>query len=246
MKQPDLGKKIAELRKAKGYTQEELVEKCNLSVRTLQRIEAGEVTPRSYTVKVIFATLDYDFNNSSQISYSRFSKAGFAIIQWLEQFYRYVLDLFNLKTNKMKKITILSTMFFAIIFGLIALCSETKAQSTAVVKKFFESSNENFIRWFNTGQMDSLVTLYRDNACLVARGCGKSFIKDYYGAESKKYKFKQLTVLSVSVSDSIAVEKGLWSIKLESGEEFGGEYLAEWRLINNRWLMVNELSGVKQ
>jgi len=36
MNQPDLGKKIAELRKAKGLTQEELVEKCNLSVRTLQ------------------------------------------------------------------------------------------------------------------------------------------------------------------------------------------------------------------
>ena len=55
MNQPDLGKKIAELRKAKGFTQEELVEKCNLSVRTLQRIESGEVTPRSYTVKIIFA-----------------------------------------------------------------------------------------------------------------------------------------------------------------------------------------------
>ncbi len=32
MKQPDLGKKIAELRKAKGLTQEELVEKCNLNL----------------------------------------------------------------------------------------------------------------------------------------------------------------------------------------------------------------------
>jgi len=40
MNQPDLGKRIVELRKAKGLTQEELVAKCNLSVRTLQRIEA--------------------------------------------------------------------------------------------------------------------------------------------------------------------------------------------------------------
>ncbi|MGM0473729.1 MAG: helix-turn-helix domain-containing protein [Bacteroidota bacterium] len=39
MAQPELGKRIAELRKARGLTQEELVEKCNLSVRTLQRIE---------------------------------------------------------------------------------------------------------------------------------------------------------------------------------------------------------------
>jgi transcriptional regulator with XRE-family HTH domain len=60
MKQPDLGRKISELRKAKGLTQEELVEKCNISVRTLQRIETGDVTPRSYTIKTILAALDYD------------------------------------------------------------------------------------------------------------------------------------------------------------------------------------------
>ncbi len=59
IKQPELGKKISELRKAKGLTQEELVEKCNLNVRTIQRIEAGEVTPRSYTIKALFEALDY-------------------------------------------------------------------------------------------------------------------------------------------------------------------------------------------
>lgn len=60
MKQPELGRKISELRKLKGLTQEELVEKCNISVRTLQRIETGEVTPRSYTIKTILAALDHD------------------------------------------------------------------------------------------------------------------------------------------------------------------------------------------
>lgn len=59
MKQPELGKKISEMRKAKGMTQEELVEKCNLNVRTIQRIEAGEVTPRSYTVKALFEALGF-------------------------------------------------------------------------------------------------------------------------------------------------------------------------------------------
>ncbi|WP_296705164.1 helix-turn-helix transcriptional regulator [Algoriphagus sp.] len=57
MKQPELGKKISEMRKAKGLTQEELVEMCNLNVRTIQRIEAGEVTPRSYTIKALFEAL---------------------------------------------------------------------------------------------------------------------------------------------------------------------------------------------
>ena len=65
MKQPELGKKIIELRKSKGLTQEELVEKCNLNVRTLQRIESGEVNPRDYTKKSIFAALDYDASEPS-------------------------------------------------------------------------------------------------------------------------------------------------------------------------------------
>lgn len=63
MKQPDLGIKISELRREKGLTQEELVEMCNISVRTIQRIESGEVTPRIYTVKTIMAALDYDLKD---------------------------------------------------------------------------------------------------------------------------------------------------------------------------------------
>jgi transcriptional regulator with XRE-family HTH domain len=70
MKQPDLGRKISELRKAKGLTQEELVEKCNISVRTLQRIETGEVTPRSYTIKTILAALDYDLSTIAENDYT--------------------------------------------------------------------------------------------------------------------------------------------------------------------------------
>ncbi|WP_340153857.1 helix-turn-helix transcriptional regulator [uncultured Marivirga sp.] len=62
MKQPELGHKIQNWRKAQGLTQEELVEKCNLNVRTLQRIEAGEVLPRSYTVKSILEVLKVDFS----------------------------------------------------------------------------------------------------------------------------------------------------------------------------------------
>jgi transcriptional regulator with XRE-family HTH domain len=66
MKQPELGKKISELRKEKGLTQEELVDKCNISVRTLQRIETGEVTPRIYTIRTILDALDADLEKISE------------------------------------------------------------------------------------------------------------------------------------------------------------------------------------
>ncbi|MGB2404479.1 MAG: helix-turn-helix domain-containing protein [Flavobacteriaceae bacterium] len=61
MKQPQLGKKILELRTQKGLTQEELVEKCNITVRTIQRIESGETSPRVYTIKTILSALGLDY-----------------------------------------------------------------------------------------------------------------------------------------------------------------------------------------
>lgn len=63
MKQPALGIKISELRKQKGLTQEELVNLCNINVRTIQRIEAGEVTPRSFTLKTILHALGEDLDS---------------------------------------------------------------------------------------------------------------------------------------------------------------------------------------
>ncbi|MFC4633603.1 helix-turn-helix domain-containing protein [Dokdonia ponticola] len=68
MKQPELGRKILELRQQKGLTQEELVEQCNISVRTIQRIEAGEVSPRIYTIKTILSALDRDLDDLQQDS----------------------------------------------------------------------------------------------------------------------------------------------------------------------------------
>lgn len=65
MRQPELGKKLTEIRKQKGITQEELVARCNVTVRTIQRIESGEVTPRPSTLKLIFEALEYDWNSFS-------------------------------------------------------------------------------------------------------------------------------------------------------------------------------------
>lgn len=61
MKQPDLGLKVAELRQQKGLTQEQLSALCEISPRTIQRIESGEVDPRVYTIQSLSAALDFDF-----------------------------------------------------------------------------------------------------------------------------------------------------------------------------------------
>jgi transcriptional regulator with XRE-family HTH domain len=86
MKQPELGKKIMELRLARGLTQGELAQKCNLSLRTIQRIEAAEVTPRCYTVKLIFQCLDYQIYDSfGKFSY-RLDRLAYRMRTGLGQF----------------------------------------------------------------------------------------------------------------------------------------------------------------
>jgi uncharacterized Tic20 family protein len=53
-----IAKKIIHYRKLKGITQETLAEETGLNVRTIQRIEAGEVDPRLYTLKSIADALE--------------------------------------------------------------------------------------------------------------------------------------------------------------------------------------------
>jgi uncharacterized Tic20 family protein len=61
MNQPELGVKVADLRQQMGLTQEQLAERCDVSSRSIQRIESGEVDPRAYTLKCLSEALDFDF-----------------------------------------------------------------------------------------------------------------------------------------------------------------------------------------
>lgn len=56
----NIGAKIKELRTLKGLTQEELADQTGLSVRTIQRIESGDVDPRTYTLTALAEALEVD------------------------------------------------------------------------------------------------------------------------------------------------------------------------------------------
>jgi transcriptional regulator with XRE-family HTH domain len=58
----ETGKLIKELRIKKGMTQEELADKTEVTSRTIQRIENGEVDPRVYTLQMIAKALEVDYN----------------------------------------------------------------------------------------------------------------------------------------------------------------------------------------
>lgn len=61
-KKMETGKLIKELRIKKGMTQEELADKTEVTARTIQRIENGDVDPRVYTLQMIAKALEVDYN----------------------------------------------------------------------------------------------------------------------------------------------------------------------------------------
>jgi len=246
MKQPQLGRKIAELRKAKGFTQEELVEQCNLNVRTLQRIESGEVSPRSYTQRIIFTALDYDIHASNELNPTKIGKTLSSTGKQLEHLFRGVLDLFNLKTDTMKKLSILTLAFILIGLGINSLLSKSNAQSIDDITKIIEAKNTDYIQWFNDGDIESLVSLYREDACILPWGCGHEYIRHFLESEmNNRYEFKELKIESVSLSDTVAVEKGHFRILHQDMGLISGMYMSEWRYSDKKWLMVNDISRIE-
>ena len=66
MEQKDsLGNQIKTARQKLGFTQAALAEKCNLNIRTIQRIERDEVIPRMYTLQIMSNILGVDLTQDT-------------------------------------------------------------------------------------------------------------------------------------------------------------------------------------
>ena len=121
MHQPALGKRIAELRKIKGLTQEELVHKCNINVRTLQRIENGVVMPRSYTIKMIFEVLGSEIDLNEYMETSEAYKFPSNLIAWIKNQYAEMNEWLKQNNLSMKKISMISVLAFATLVFITAV-----------------------------------------------------------------------------------------------------------------------------
>lgn len=137
MNQPELGKKILELRLQRGLTQKELAETCKVSLRTIQRIESEKGTPRSHTVKVILSNLGYESSmNLSNDEPFNYNKPTTRFVQFLKG----VLELFNLKTNTMKKLSVLTLITISLIWGISITSNHLKAQK---IQGWFLAGNKS-------------------------------------------------------------------------------------------------------
>lgn len=69
------------IREQKHLTQEELAEQSGLSIRTIQRIEAGQ-EPKGHTAKVLAETLDLDVSSLSK-SNKTTDTINYSLVQWI-------------------------------------------------------------------------------------------------------------------------------------------------------------------
>ncbi|MBD0779977.1 serine hydrolase [Maribacter sp. ANRC-HE7] len=63
METQSIAKNLVYQRKLKGYTQEELSEKTQVTIRTIQRIEKGDVNPHLQTIKLLAAALNIEVDD---------------------------------------------------------------------------------------------------------------------------------------------------------------------------------------
>lgn len=246
IQQPELGRKIADLRKVKGLTQEELVEKCNLNVRTLQRIESGEVTPRASTIKLIFEALDESFDKS-------LIKDKGLIIKWLGQFFTNVIDLFNLKTNTMRKLIILLTPILITITTLLFIEINANAQQIKKGEEVILKANSDFVKWNMSGHIDSIGSMYYQNASLIfdnifpvfddnlpeiiGRKAILSFYQLYNSPDTYFIKRKSKKMI---FSKSMIVDIGILQFKSDSVTR-SGTYFCQWKYEDKSWCIENEM-----
>jgi len=144
MKQPELGKRISDLRKQQGLTQEELVEKCNINVRTIQRIEAGNVMPRSFTLRTIFEVLGVDLNAETTIEYDKVTIASsdkkkltpawvFGIVYIVIGIIEIIADVYQFNANT----SILNIISYSFIKGLSILSFTFFMNGFIIISKIY-------------------------------------------------------------------------------------------------------------
>lgn len=143
MNQFVFGKELVRIRKLKGLTQSELADKCNVSCRTIQRIENGIVVPRSFTIKALSKALDIDLLKDFPIDTSeneRFLPHRFILRKWI---ITQIIELFNLKTKAMRKLSILTITSGLLVIAFFTFLNNGMAQDDSNLTNFLTiDSNE--------------------------------------------------------------------------------------------------------
>ena len=138
--------------------------------------------------------------------------------------------------------TILLFLITSIVSILIfKLVSNSNKQSTKEVTEIIHNNQSNIKRWMNNKQVDSVLTIYSDNACILNSVCGKIQIRQMMNdIVNNDYELIEYNSISINVSDTIAVEKykNTYRYKGKISNQIG---ITEWHFKNGKWLITNDV-----
>lgn len=149
----ELGIKIKELRKLKGWTQETLAEFSKLNLRTIQRIENNKSVPRGYSLKAVCESLEVDMqdliesckitNNAYLVNF-QLSVLLFLVIPFGNISLPYVLWL-----SKKDSITDLEEMGKNLLnFQIIWSCITYLTITVSMILKLYHNAYSNVLLYF--------------------------------------------------------------------------------------------------
>ena len=234
MKQPELGQKILELRKQKGFTQEELVAQCHINVRTIQRIEAGEVNPRSYTVKIILEVLGSDYFEEEQKEEETFTVKEkkklqvawiFGIVYFFIGFVETAADYYQFTATVsllntltyigIKTVSAISVVFFFLGFYTIAVRYNSQLLKVITILLMTAFVISNCIDVFSTHILDGTIAIKLIIECIVFGGLQMVFGIGILQLKSKLGQFAQVIgileiIIGVSLGTVIFASFGLF------------------------------------
>jgi uncharacterized Tic20 family protein len=198
MDKTSIAKKIIHYRKLKGITQETLSEICGLNVRTIQRIESGEVDPRLYTLKSIADALEVNLeellpaptqHELNQIAILHVTPAGFFLFpvigNVLLPFIFWMLKREEVNgINKHGKDILNSQLTYSIVISIIIGVKTVMS----LIPMFFPENQfvHNFFRHFPFFMVTGMVL----SALIFGVWPAINAIRVYNGKEPWKYPFK--------------------------------------------------------
>ncbi|MGD9346464.1 MAG: nuclear transport factor 2 family protein [Candidatus Aminicenantes bacterium] len=159
--------------------------------------------------------------------------------------------------------------FLVVLLGLVFLtvfsCTqksetpeEAKAriqQESAEVREVIESHNANLNRWYASGDIDSVVTVFAEDARVMPSNApaieGREAIRGFWTQAMTLGQWNfNLETVSVIANGSIAVELGRYTYQIEAKQEFppgikandSGDYVCYWRLEDDgKWRIVYDI-----
>lgn len=121
---------------------------------------------------------------------------------------------------------------------------------TAAARTGIDAANGLYMSYFNTGHPDSVATLFVEDGRMMPPNApmasGRAAITAGLATMAGAKLMLALTTVSLETTGSMAVEAGTYKFSItppgaKDPINDNGKYLAQWRKVGDKWLMVNDI-----